>query len=435
MARGAASLAPLSAVLRGDIALLNSLVRIMRAEAEQLAESIKQSVGIAEEASLTSTPPTRRLGELNAKSEDPSLWSDPESAEKVMRERTMLEDRLGSLKKIERDLEDATTLVELGEAEGDAATETEGITALKALKAEGERRQLEALLSGEADANDTYVEVHSGAGGTESCDWARMLLRMYVRWAERRKFDVEVIEETDGDEAGVKSATIVVKGHNAHGWLKTESGVHRLVRISPFDSNARRHTSFASVWVYPVVDDRIKIEVNEGDCRIDTYRASGAGGQHVNKTESAVRITHIPTGIVVACQSERSQHKNRATAWNMLRARLYELELQKREEKATADAASKTDIGWGHQIRSYVLQPYQMVKDLRTGHVSSSPDEVLDGDLDPFMEASLAQRLSGRTVGGRGRRIGRGPLAHQRPTQPARAPPGQPIRINDHKRS
>jgi len=315
-----------------------------------------------------------------------------------MRERTMLEDRLSSLKQIEHDLDDATTLVELGEAEGDAAAEAEGIAALKALKAEGERRQLEALLSGEADANDSYVEVHSGAGGTESCDWARMLLRMYVRWAERRKFEVDLIEETDGDEAGVKSATIVVKGLNAHGWLKTESGVHRLVRISPFDSNARRHTSFASVWVYPVVDDRIKVEINESDCRIDTYRASGAGGQHVNKTESAVRITHIPTGIVVACQSERSQHKNRATAWNMLRARLYELELQKREEKANADAASKTDIGWGHQIRSYVLQPYQMVKDLRTGHVSSSPDDVLDGDLDPFMEASLAQRLSGRTA-------------------------------------
>ena len=225
-----------------------------------------------------------------------------------------------------------------------------------------------------------------------------MLLRMYIRWGERRKFDVEVIEETAGDEAGIKSATIVVKGHNAHGWLKTESGVHRLVRISPFDSNARRHTSFASVWVYPVVDDRIQIDINEGDCRIDTYRASGAGGQHVNKTESAVRITHIPTGIVVACQSERSQHKNRATAWNMLRARLYEMELEKREAKATADAASKTDIGWGHQIRSYVLQPYQMVKDLRTGHVSGTPAEVLDGDLDAFMEASLAQRLSGRTV-------------------------------------
>jgi len=310
----------------------------------------------------------------------------------------MLEDRLQSLAKLQHELDDATTLVELGEAEGDAATEEEGVALLKALKAEGERRQLEALLSGEADGNDSYVEVHSGAGGTESCDWARMLLRMYMRWAERRKFAVELIEETDGDEAGIKSATIVVKGHNAHGWLKTESGVHRLVRISPFDSNARRHTSFASVWIYPVVDDRINIEVNESDCRIDTYRASGAGGQHVNKTESAVRITHIPTGIVVACQSERSQHKNRATAWNMLRARLYELELEKREAKATADAASKTDIGWGHQIRSYVLQPYQMVKDLRTGHVSGTPADVLDGDLDAFMEASLAQRLSGRTV-------------------------------------
>ncbi len=310
----------------------------------------------------------------------------------------MLEDRLGALAKIERDLDDAATLVDLAETEGDQAVEAEGIAALRALKAEGERRQLEALLSGEADANDTYVEVHSGAGGTESCDWARMLLRMYARWAERRKFKVELIEETDGDEAGIKSATIIVRGHNAHGWIKTESGVHRLVRISPFDSNARRHTSFASVWVYPVVDDRIEIAVNESDCRIDTYRASGAGGQHVNKTESAVRITHLPTGIVVACQSERSQHKNRATAWNMLRARLYELELEKREAKVNADAASKTDIGWGHQIRSYVLQPYQMVKDLRTGHVSSSPADVLDGDLDPFMEASLAQRLSGRTV-------------------------------------
>ena len=315
-----------------------------------------------------------------------------------MRERTMLEDRLGSVTKIERDLDDAATLVELGEAEGDAETEAEGVAQLKALKAEGERRQMEALLSGEADGNDSYVEVHSGAGGTESCDWARMLLRMYVRWGERRKFDVEVIEETEGDEAGVKSATLVVKGHNAHGWLKTESGVHRLVRISPFDANARRHTSFASVWVYPVVDDRIHVDVNESDCRIDTYRSSGAGGQHVNKTESAVRITHIPTGIVVACQAERSQHKNRATAWNMLRARIYEMELEKREAKATADAASKTDIGWGHQIRSYVLQPYQMVKDLRTGYVSSAPADVLDGDLDGFMEASLAQRLSGRTA-------------------------------------
>jgi peptide chain release factor 2 len=315
-----------------------------------------------------------------------------------MRERTLLEDRLGSLAKIQRELDDAVTLVELGEIEGDADAEQEGVNLLKGLQAEGERRQLEALLSGEADGNDTYVEVHSGAGGTESCDWARMLLRMYMRWAERRGFDVDLAEETAGDEAGIKSATLIIKGHNAHGWMKTESGVHRLVRISPFDSNARRHTSFASVWVYPVVDDRIVVDVNEGDCRIDVYRASGAGGQHVNKTESAVRITHIPTGIVVACQSERSQHKNRATAWGMLRARIYERELEKREAAATADAASKTEIGWGHQIRSYVLQPYQMVKDLRTGHVSGTPSDVLDGDLDPFMEASLAHKLSGRTV-------------------------------------
>jgi peptide chain release factor 2 len=315
-----------------------------------------------------------------------------------MRERTMLEDRLGALAKLQRELDDAATLVELGEIEGDPATEQEGLAILRGLKAEGERRQIEALLSGEADGNDTYVEVHSGAGGTESADWARMLLRMYIRWAERRKFEVEVAEETAGDEAGIKSATLIIKGHNAHGWMKTESGVHRLVRISPFDSNARRHTSFASVWVYPVVDDRIVIDINEGDCRIDVYRASGAGGQHVNKTESAVRITHLPTGIVVACQSERSQHKNRATAWNMLRARLYERELELREAAVSADSASKTDIGWGHQIRSYVLQPYQMVKDLRTGHVSGTPAEVLDGDLDEFMEASLAQRLSGRTV-------------------------------------
>ncbi len=315
-----------------------------------------------------------------------------------MRERTQLEDRLGSLKRIERELDDGKTLVELGEAEDDAATEAEGLGMLKNLKADVERRQLEALLSGEADGNDTYIEIHSGAGGTESCDWARILLRMYTRWAERRKFSVELIEETDGDEAGIKSATLMIKGESAHGWTKTESGVHRLVRISPFDSNARRHTSFASVWVYPVVDDRINVDVNEGDCRIDTYRASGAGGQHVNKTESAVRITHIPTGIVVACQSERSQHKNRATAWNMLRARLYERELEKREAATAADAASKTEIGWGHQIRSYVLQPYQMVKDLRTGHTTSATGEVLDGDLDAFMEASLALKLSGRTV-------------------------------------
>ncbi len=312
-----------------------------------------------------------------------------------MRERTDLEERLSSIARFERELEDAITLVELGEAEADEATETEGLEIMRRLKMEAARRQLEALLSGEADGNDTFVEIHSGAGGTESCDWARMLMRMYIRWAERRKFQVEIIEETDGDEAGIKSATICIKGHNAHGWMKTESGVHRLVRISPFDSNARRHTSFASVWVYPVVDDRIIIDINESDCRIDTYRASGSGGQHVNKTDSAVRITHIPTNIVVACQSERSQHKNRATAWNMLRARLYEFELQKREAEASITEASKSDIGWGHQIRSYVLQPYQMVKDLRTGVVSGSPDDVLDGDLDDFMEASLAQKIQG----------------------------------------
>jgi peptide chain release factor 2 len=312
-----------------------------------------------------------------------------------MRERTSLEEKLGSLNRFEGELSDAATLVELGEAEQDEASEAEGLAQLKALQLEAARLQFEALFSGEADANDAYIEVHAGAGGTESCDWARMLFRMYARWAERHKYKVEIIEETPGDEAGLKSATMVVKGRNAFGWAKTESGVHRLVRISPFDANARRHTSFASVWVYPVVDDRIEIDVNESDCRIDTYRSSGAGGQHVNKTDSAVRITHIPTGIVVACQSERSQHKNRSTAWNMLRARLYEREMEKREAAADALEAGKTDIGWGHQIRSYVLQPYQLVKDLRTGATSGTPSEVLDGELDNFMEAALAQKLAG----------------------------------------
>jgi peptide chain release factor 2 len=312
-----------------------------------------------------------------------------------MRERNALEEQVAAIKKMEGDLDDAVTLIELGEAEDDQASVSEGEAAIRAVQAEAARRQVETLLSGEADGNDTYLEVHSGAGGTESQDWANMLQRMYARWAERRKYKVELLEVTDGEEAGIKSATLLIKGHNAYGWLKTESGVHRLVRISPYDSNARRHTSFASVWVYPVVDDRINIEINESDCRIDTFRSSGAGGQHVNTTDSAVRITHIPSGIVVACQQERSQHKNRATAWNMLRARLYEAELKKREEKASAEAASKTDIGWGHQIRSYVLQPYQLVKDLRTGTQSTSPQDVLDGDLDPFMEASLAQRVYG----------------------------------------
>jgi len=312
-----------------------------------------------------------------------------------MRERGELEDRLGSLTKLDRELEDAVTLIELGEMEDDAATEKEGVEAMKALLRQARQRQIEALFSGEADGNDTYIEVHSGAGGTESQDWTRMLFRMYARWAERKKFKVDVIEETPGEEAGLKSGTLLIKGHNAHGWAKTESGVHRLVRISPFDSNARRHTSFASVWVYPVVDDRINIEINEADCRIDTYRSQGAGGQHINTTDSAIRITHMPSGIVVACQAERSQHKNRATAWNMLRARLYEKELERREAEANAMQASRTEIGWGHQIRSYVLQPYQLVKDLRTGHTSGTPSEVLDGALDDFMQASLAQRVYG----------------------------------------
>ncbi|MBV8565819.1 MAG: peptide chain release factor 2 [Methylobacteriaceae bacterium] len=369
----------------------------MRAEAEAHVEAIKQSMGLLRRHLDVDTA-TRRLAELTAKAEDPNLWSDPDAAQKIMRERTELEDRLGSLARLDRDLEDAIALIELAEAEGDAAVEAEGLQQLRAVKAEAERRQIESLLSGEADGNDAYLEVHAGAGGTESQDWARMLLRMYARWAERRGFKTEIVEETAGEEAGIKGATLLVKGHNAYGWLKTESGVHRLVRISPYDANARRHTSFASAWIYPVVDDRIEIDVNEADCRIDTYRSSGAGGQHVNKTDSAVRITHMPTGIVVASQQERSQHKNRATAWNMLRARLYELELEKREAKASADAASKTDIGWGHQIRSYVLQPYQLVKDLRTGMTSGTPSVVLDGDLDGFMEAALAQRLTGRTV-------------------------------------
>lgn len=312
-----------------------------------------------------------------------------------MRERTALEDQIQAIARFGRELDDAVTLIELGEMEGDQTSVLEGEEAIRALQAEAARRQVETLLSGEADNNDAYVEVHSGAGGTESQDWASMLQRMYARWAERRGFKVDLLEMTDGEEAGIKSATLQIKGHNAYGWLKTESGVHRLVRISPFDSNARRHTSFASVWVYPVVDDRINIEIRESDCRIDTFRASGAGGQHVNTTDSAVRITHVPTGIVVSCQQERSQHKNRATAWAMLRSRLYERELQIREDKANAETASKTDIGWGHQIRSYVLQPYQLVKDLRTGTQSTSPSDVLDGDIDQFVEASLAQRVFG----------------------------------------
>jgi peptide chain release factor 2 len=312
-----------------------------------------------------------------------------------MQERTNLEDQLTAIGRIERDLEDNIGMIELGEAEKDQSVINDAEQALRALKAEVARRELEALLSGEADSNDGYLEVHAGAGGTESQDWAGMLLRMYTRWAEKHGFKVEYMEETQGEEAGLKSATIQVKGHNAYGWLKTEMGVHRLVRISPYDSNARRHTSFASIEVYPVIDDRIQIDISEADVKTDTMRASGAGGQHVNKTESAIRLTHIPTGVVVFCQNDRSQHRNRAQAWDMLRARLYERELKKREEQALADNAAKTDIGWGHQIRSYVLQPYQMVKDLRTGVQTSDTGAVLDGDLDQFMAATLAQKAFG----------------------------------------
>ncbi len=312
-----------------------------------------------------------------------------------MRARQSLDQQISAFRQLERELDDGVTLIELGDAEGDEASISEGEDVLRRTLATAEKRQIEALLSGEADGNDSYLEVHAGAGGTESQDWAQMLLRMYMRWAEDKGYKVALIEQSAGEEAGIKSATLEIKGENAYGWLKTESGVHRLVRISPYDSAARRHTSFASVWVFPVVDDAIEVDIKESECRIDTYRSSGAGGQHVNTTDSAVRITHIPSNIVVASQQQRSQIKNRAIAWAMLKARLYELELKKREDKANAEAASKTEIGWGHQIRSYVLQPYQLVKDLRTGVQSTDPARVLDGAIDPFVEAALAQRMKG----------------------------------------
>ncbi len=314
----------------------------------------------------------------------------------MMRERQRLDDSIHGIRSFTKTLEECIELIAMGEEESDIEIITDAENTIRNLKNEIEKKQIDVLLSGEADQNDTYLEVHAGAGGTESQDWASMLLRMYTRWAEQHHMKVEILEIHDGEEAGIKSATLLVKGHNAYGLLKTESGVHRLVRISPFDSNAKRHTSFASIWVYPVIDDNIEVDVSEADVRIDTYRASGAGGQHVNTTDSAVRITHIKTGIVVQCQTERSQHKNRATAWSMLRARLYEEELKKREEETNAVEASKTEIGWGHQIRSYVLQPYQLVKDLRTGVENTDPQSVLNGNLDAFIEAALARRIYGK---------------------------------------
>ncbi len=338
-------------------------------------------------------PALRKLDELNARVEDPSLWEKPDEAQAVSRERSRLAASIEAVRSLERDLTDAIGYAEMADEEGDEASLEEARAQLKAIKERAGRAELEALLSGEADGNDAYVEINSGAGGTESNDWAGMLLRMYSRWANAHDMEVEVIEETPGEQAGIKSVTLQVKGTNAFGWLKSEGGVHRLVRISPYDSSARRHTSFASVWVYPVVDDNIEIEINPSDVRTDTYRASGAGGQHVNKTDSAVRLTHIPTGIAVACQNQRSQHQNRDQAWKMLKARLYELELEKREAAQAAIEEQKTDIGWGHQIRSYVLQPYQMVKDLRTDVETSDTQGVLDGDLDAFMGAALAQKV------------------------------------------
>jgi len=334
-----------------------------------------------------------RLDELDARVEDPRLWDDPDGAQALMRERTALAGKVEAVRRLERELADTVEFAQLADAEGDEASLDDAGAQLAALEAFAGRAELEALLSGEADAAEAFLEINSGAGGTESADWANMLLRMYTRWATAHGMAVEIIEETAGEQAGIKSATLRVDGLNAYGWLKTEAGVHRLVRISPFDAGARRHTSFASVWVYPVVDDKIEIEIDPAEVRTDTYRASGSGGQHVNKTDSAVRLTHIPTGIAVACQNQRSQHQNRDQAWKMLRARLYEVELQKREAAAAAIEDAKTDIGWGHQIRSYVLQPYQMVKDLRTNVETSDTAGVLDGDLDRFMGASLAQRV------------------------------------------
>ena len=364
----------------------------MSAESDRLKAEIAESVALLRNH-LDWDAAVVRLQELNARAEDPDLWTKADEAQTVMRERNRLAAQVEGVQKLQKDVADALELIELAEAEGDADTVAAAIADLKAAAAEAKQREIESLLSGEADANDCYLEVNAGAGGTEAQDWAEMLLRMYSRWAERRGYKVTMTEQSEGEQAGIKSATIQVSGPNAYGWLKTETGVHRLVRISPFDAAARRQTSFASIYVYPVIDDRIEIEINPADLKTDTFRASGAGGQHVNKTESGVRFTHIPTGIVAASTQDRSQHRNRVIAMEMLKARLYELELRKREAITAATEAGKTDIGWGHQIRSYVLQPYQMVKDLRTGVEKGNPSAVLDGELDEFMAAALALRV------------------------------------------
>tara|TARA_Y100001947_G_scaffold104360_1_gene89206 strand:+ start:1686 stop:2813 length:1128 start_codon:yes stop_codon:yes gene_type:complete len=369
----------------------------MRAEGQAHIERIEAALALVRQ-SLDWERALRRLDELDARVQDPNLWDDPKQAQAVTQEQKRLETAINTVREIEAEMADAMEFVEMGEAEGDAEVEREGLDTLASLGERADRDKVQALLSGEADGNDTYLQINAGAGGTESQDWADMLLRMYARWAERRGFKVETVEYAAGEQAGIKSATLLIKGENAYGYAKTESGVHRLVRISPYDSSARRHTSFSSVWVYPVIDDDIDIEINPSDLKIDTYRASGAGGQHVNTTDSAVRITHQPTGIVVASQNDRSQHKNRATAMNMLKARLFEREMAEREAAASGEYQEKSEIGWGHQIRSYVLQPYQMVKDLRTGVQSPTPDDVLDGALDQFISAALAQRVTGETI-------------------------------------
>jgi peptide chain release factor 2 len=367
----------------------------MRAEAQSLVERIRRSLHLLAQRLDVDTAP-HRMEEFDALIEDPGLWDDPEKAQKLMRERQMLMDAYGTWQAISRDLQDNIDLIELAEAEGDAEIVAEAESALRAQADKAAQKELEALLDGEADGNDTFLEINAGAGGTESCDWAAMLARMYVRWAEKKGYTVELMSETAGEDAGIRSVSYKISGPNAYGWLKSESGVHRLVRISPYDSAARRHTSFSSVWVYPVVDDNIEIEINPADLRIDTYRSSGAGGQHVNTTDSAVRITHIPTNIVVT-SSQKSQHQNRDIAMKALKSRLYEMELRRRTEAIEAAHDAKGDAGWGNQIRSYVLQPYQMVKDLRTAVETSDTQGVLDGDLDQFMAATLALKVSGKS--------------------------------------